>query len=124
MSLWNLKRKDVLLVTEPSKIRKRRIYTEEEYDLKCGVAAKKAKVVMDDIEAQLAQLESLDSDTEETKPSKFVDETTFKNQITLQNKVEKMQESDDEEFTGFTKVSLRIFNIFDRELCQDVHKVT
>ena len=114
MSLWNLKRKDVVLVTEPSKIRKRRIYTEDEYDLKCGVAAKKAKVVMDDIEAQLAQLESLDSDTEENKPSKLVNEiqTTFKNQITQQNKVEPMQESDDEEFIGFTKVISRFcFNL-------------
>merc|ERR1711997_1346943 len=37
-------------------------------------------------------------------PSKLVNEiqTTFKNQITQQNKVEPMQESDDEEFIGFT----------------------
>merc|ERR1739838_920437 len=54
----------------PSKIRKRRIYTEEEYDLKNGVQTKQAKVVMmDDIEAQLAQLESQDSsDDMETQP--------------------------------------------------------
>merc|ERR1711874_83531 len=68
LSLWNLNRKDVEIVTEASKIRKRRIYTEEEYDLKCGVEPPKvAKVVLDknialdDIEAQLAQLESHDS---------------------------------------------------------------
>jgi hypothetical protein len=67
---WKLKRNEVEIIAEPSKIRKRRIYTEEEYDLKNGVQTKQAKVVMmDDIEAQLAQLESQDSsDDMETQP--------------------------------------------------------
>ena len=61
---------EVDIITEPSKIRKRRIYTDEEYDLKHGVQTKQAKVVMmDEIEAQLAQLESQDSsDDMETQP--------------------------------------------------------
>merc|ERR1711997_1149509 len=62
---WKLKRNEVEIITEPSKIRKRRIYTEEEYDLKCGIQPPKvAKVILDksaaldDIEAQLALLDS------------------------------------------------------------------
>merc|ERR1712008_602975 len=69
---------EVEIVNEPSKIRKRRIYTEEEYDLKCGIDPPKiAKVVLDknialdDIEAQLALLENQDSadEMEISKPS-------------------------------------------------------
>merc|ERR1712080_32673 len=48
LSVWSLKRKEVEIVTEASKIRKRRIYTEEEYDLECGVEPPKvAKISLD-----------------------------------------------------------------------------
>ena len=71
--MWKLKRSEVEIVTEPSKIRERHIYTEEEYDLKCGVQPPKvAKVILDksalldDIETQRTLLLSPDL-TEETK---------------------------------------------------------
>ena len=80
--MWKLKRNEVEIVTEPSKIRERHIYTEEEYDLKCGVQPPKvAKVILDksaaldDIEAQLALLENRDSADEmeisQSSPSKL-----------------------------------------------------
>jgi hypothetical protein len=128
-----LNRKEVEIVTEASKIRKRRIYTEEEYDLKCGVEPPKvAKVsldkntALDDIEAQLAQLESHDSADEmeiskpspsklyktppvkkikkkaplKTPPAKKMKKVPVVSQITPPNEVDQ-DSSDDEEFRGF-----------------------
>ncbi len=88
-----LSRKDVELVTEPSKVRKRRIYTEAEYDLKCGVVPKatKSAKIMDDIEAQLAQLEHQDEAVEK--------------QDSMETKEAFEDESSDEEFYGFPDVT-------------------
>jgi hypothetical protein len=70
LSAWKLKRHQVYIVLEAAKVRKRRIYTEAEYDDRCGVqpAMKKARVMLlDDIEQQLARItnQSLESSEEE-----------------------------------------------------------
>ena len=67
LCLWQLTKDQVKIVTDSRQIRKRkRIYTEKEYDDKCGV--KHPKVALDDIEAQLAMMDQDDDEEEEGQP--------------------------------------------------------
>ena len=101
---WNLKRKDVEIVTAAPKIRnKKRIYTQQEYDTKCGVTAKKAKVAMDEIEAQLQGMESEPEEEIDRAPEMEVDqvpEVTKNGETAGDSGVNDTFESEDG-FTGF-----------------------
>ena len=69
LTLWNLERSQITTHTDASKIRNKRIYTEVDYDTKCGVPAKRPKIVIeDDIEAQLAMMDQDDNETIQDDP--------------------------------------------------------
>ena len=109
-----MKRHQVEIITESSKISKKRIYTESEYNKKLGIKPKtqasdvwpppmkKAKIVLDDnIEDLLAAMEQNDTSSE--------DETVKK---VSKKSVKKTQEnddwSDDQPFYGFKPCDVRI----------------
>ena len=94
LCLWQLSRDKVKIITDSRQIRKRkqRIYTEKEYDEKCGVPVKQAKVALDDIEAQLAMM-----DQDDHKP----DQTGDPQASTSSKKEEQMESDSEEEFRGF-----------------------